>query len=134
MEDWDGTERRSSKVTLQDVLLEVREGRGEIRHLISDFKKHTEQDDKNFDSIRGDLEKSRKEVGFIQKVLFGITGAWVLFQFLVSVGAVSINGNIPPTNGNGPNSSRNNGTHVGGHQDPSGEGGLVRRPGSIGTP
>ena len=129
MEDWDGSERRSSRVTLQDVLLEVREGRSEVRHLISDFKSHIDSDEKNFAALKEDIQRAKNDTALLQKIFFGITGAWLLFQFLVTSGALSLNSYFSTPDNNGPNNARNNSSHVGRHQDPSGEGGLVRRPG-----
>ena len=118
-DDWDGTDRRSSNVSLQDILLEVRELRNEVKHLVSSFNTHLNDDKENFSIIK-------KDVIFLQRCAFGLFGAWALFQFLISSRALSINNNISGADYRNPSPVYSSNAYLGGRKDASGEGGMVR--------
>lgn len=106
MNEWEGKERRSGNATLYDILLEVKEVRGDVKHLITSFDAHLQDDKENFSSIK-------KDVTFLQRCAFGLFGAWAFFQFLISSGAFSINNSVTNPNNNNSNIRSNNNAHVG---------------------
>lgn len=88
MTNWDGREHRSANVTLNDVLLEVREVNNDVKYLKEKMMEHIVDDKKTFEAIRRDVTWS-------QRIIFGLIGAWAIIQFLVSSGIIRFNYSIP---------------------------------------
>lgn len=120
MTEWEGKERRASSVSLQDILLEVRELKTEVSHLIKGLNTHLEDDKESFVGIK-------KDITFLQRCAFGLFGAWALFQFFISSGAININNSFSSPNDSDPRFGNTRGYYVGGHKDASGEGIVARR-------
>lgn len=104
--DWDGSDRRGSKVSLNDILLEVRECRNDIKHLTTSFNAHLVDDKENFGIVKKDLT-------ILQRVAYGAFGAYILIQFFVSIGALNFSNSSIGSN-NSDNINRNhNSNNVG---------------------
>lgn len=119
MSEWQGNERRVSNITLNDVLMEVREVKNDVRHFTKSFDEHAKADKEFQDKVSND-------VIWIQRIGFGLVGIWVFVQFLFQIGALDLRsgqGNSNNSNNNGmgvPN------PHVGKHNGITREGELVR--------
>jgi len=85
MSDWEGKERRSGNVTLYDVLLEVREVKNDVKHIVDNFGKHLIDDHDRFEELNKKVSKHQ---------VFVVSGtAVILFiQFLIASGAIDIHG------------------------------------------
>lgn len=85
MSEWEGKERRSGNVTLYDVLLEVREVKNDVKHLVENFNSHLKDDHERFEELN-------KKVGKHQIYVISGTAIILFIQFLVSSGAIDIHG------------------------------------------
>lgn len=119
MNDWEGNERRSAKITLYDVLLEVREVKNNLDHLTKYVEAHVEDDKKAFESIR-------KDVSWAQKIIFIGLGAWLLVQFFASTGAIRFRNSIFDSHGGGSGAGNNSYASMGSNTSAQREGWLVR--------
>jgi hypothetical protein len=121
MNDWDGTDRRASGVTLNDILLEVRDVKNDVRHLVEKVDTHVKEDKAAFENIR-------KDVTFAQRIIFGGIGAWFIIQFFIQIGALRIRDGIFSSNTGSGGIVRSSSDSLGPGEYSTREGSLVRRP------
>ena len=118
MGDWDGKEHRASNVTLGDILLELREVKGDVKNLLVQFAEHKQDDKSQFGEIK-------KDVLWIQRLTFGAIGAYFLVQFLIQLGALNLNSRFLDTNNRGYTTNNLHGYNSRPSGDIKGEGRLA---------
>lgn len=123
MSDWDGTDRRHSGITLNDILLEVREVKNDVRHLVDKVDNHVLEDKEAFGTIRKDLI-------WVQRIVFGAIGAWFVIQLFIQLGAFRLHNSIPDTNNRSGNVVYSRASSLGTGEHSTREGSMVRRSAS----
>lgn len=70
--NWDGKERRKVDREDHDLLIEIGQ---DIKHLVENFKSHVISDDKQF-------KETNSRLRWLEKVVWGCVGAFVLIQLV----------------------------------------------------
>ena len=134
MSNWDGKEQRTANITLNDILLELREMKqevkGDMKLLHERFENHAKADDTTFKAFTLSLTEVITTVGWLQKGFFLVIGAYILFQVLVQVHIISFDKHIPDSNDNSSYSSSDDSAYVGRHPNFKGKGSMDRRSNS----
>lgn len=127
MNDWpDGKERRSANITLNDILLELREMKsefkGEMKLIYERLDNHAKEDTTTFSTISALIKTLTTTVGWLQKGFFVVIGGYLLLQFLLQTHIISFDNNFSSSDNSSGRIERSQPQSVGRHENSSREG------------
>lgn len=126
MSEWpEGKERRSANITLNDILLELREMKqefkGEMKLIYERFDNHAKEDTQNFSTISTLIKSLTTTVSWLQKGFFFVIGGYALLQFLFQTNILSFDNNISSSNNSSGRTVYRESESVGRYENRSGK-------------
>ena len=130
MTDWpDGKERRSANITLNDILLELREMKsdfkGEMKLIYERIDNHAKEDTTTFNTISALIKTLTSTVSWLQKGFFVVIGGYVILQFLLQARVITLNNYLPAPNYSSGSIVSSQPQPVGRHENVAREGGAT---------